>query len=392
MNVFIYYLSGKYGEIRYVGKTKNNIKKRLYSHIKECKSEKKSHKINWIKSLLERGETPKINIIDEVPEKDWEFWEMYWIEQLKQWGFNLTNLTKGGFGANGYKHDSISRKKMKKSKLGIKLSESHKNNISKSVKKKYKESPNYNNSHHKVYEIDKKELYGKYITENLSLNGCADFFGTSETTIFRNLKNYDIKKDEEDRKKQLLSKILVKKVLQYDLNGKFIKEWKSLSEIHNKKGFNKPNIANCCRGVAVTASGFIWRYKDDFLKIDTKRLRYGKRKVKQYDLNGKFIKEYDSISETQSFGYSSSSVQNCCSGRVKSHSNFIWRYSEDPAPGKYKNKSIRPVLQYDLSMKFIKEWSSINSASKSLGVGSNSITTCCKGNYKSAGGFIWRYK
>lgn len=43
-------------------------------------------------------------------------------------------------------------------------------------------------------------------------------------------------------------------------------------------------------------------------------------------------------------------------------------------------------------MKFIKEWDSIVSASKELGIGGNSITTCCKGKYKSAGGYIWKYK
>ena len=40
------------GEIRYVGKTYNQLRKRLYSHLNECKTGNKSHKINWIKSLL----------------------------------------------------------------------------------------------------------------------------------------------------------------------------------------------------------------------------------------------------------------------------------------------------------------------------------------------------
>jgi hypothetical protein len=56
MNVFIYYLSDGNGDIRYVGKTKQFLKKRLYAHIIECKSERISYKINWIKSLLKKGE------------------------------------------------------------------------------------------------------------------------------------------------------------------------------------------------------------------------------------------------------------------------------------------------------------------------------------------------
>jgi len=82
----------------------------------------------------------------------------------------------------------------------------------------------------------------------------------------------------------------------------------------------------------------------------------------------------------------------CCSGKQKSHAGYIWRYSEDKKPFNYKNKTIKPVIQYDINMKFIKEWDSIVSASKELGIGGNSITTCCKGKYKSAGGYIWKYK
>ena len=45
-----------------------------------------------------------------------------------------------------------------------------------------------------------------------------------------------------------------------------------------------------------------------------------------------------------------------------------------------------------MSGEFIKEWDSISSASKELKIGSNCITTCCKGKYKSSGGYIWKYK
>ena len=41
-----------------------------------------------------------MTVIDEVI-GDWEWLEKYWIEQFKQWGFLLTNHTKGGEGAYG---------------------------------------------------------------------------------------------------------------------------------------------------------------------------------------------------------------------------------------------------------------------------------------------------
>ena len=57
---FIYTLSDKSGNIRYIGKS-NTPRKRLYSHIIECKTDRKSHKISWIKSLLNKNEVPYCN-------------------------------------------------------------------------------------------------------------------------------------------------------------------------------------------------------------------------------------------------------------------------------------------------------------------------------------------
>jgi len=93
--VNIYTLSDSTG-IRYVGKT-NNIKRRLRNHINEANQKgKNNHRINWIKSLRKKNEIPTIEILDVVPEDSWVFWEIYWISQLKSWGFSLVNGTIGG--------------------------------------------------------------------------------------------------------------------------------------------------------------------------------------------------------------------------------------------------------------------------------------------------------
>jgi hypothetical protein len=31
---------------------------------------------------------------------EWGFWEIYWINQFKTWGFELKNLTNGGDGGS----------------------------------------------------------------------------------------------------------------------------------------------------------------------------------------------------------------------------------------------------------------------------------------------------
>lgn len=93
---YIYYLSDPItNQVRYVGKA-NNIKKRLYCHLSKNNLIKPTHKNNWINSLLRENIKPLIEVIDEVPLSEWEFWEKYWISQFKTWDFDLTNKTDGG--------------------------------------------------------------------------------------------------------------------------------------------------------------------------------------------------------------------------------------------------------------------------------------------------------
>lgn len=42
--------------------------------------------------------SPTVDIIDIVYIADWKYWEMFWIEQFKNWGFELKNGTSGGEG------------------------------------------------------------------------------------------------------------------------------------------------------------------------------------------------------------------------------------------------------------------------------------------------------
>jgi hypothetical protein len=56
------------------------------------------------------------------------------------------------------------------------------------------------------------------------------------------------------------------------------------------------------------------------------------------------------------------------------------------------NKRKKPINQYDLEGNFIKQWDSSQSAGKSLGKANGSdITQCCKGKKKIAFNYIWKY-
>lgn len=53
-----------------------------------------------------------------------------------------------------------------------------------------------------------------------------------------------------------------KKVLQFTLDGKLIREWPSTKEIERQLGFDNSAVGRCCLGKQKTAYGFIWKYKE----------------------------------------------------------------------------------------------------------------------------------
>lgn len=100
--VFIYALNCPVtGRTRYVGKA-NDPFSRYEKHLDNNKSER-THKASWIRSLFKIGRSPILEVLDEVPESEWQFWECEWIRLYRALGFDLTNGTDGGDGARGTK-------------------------------------------------------------------------------------------------------------------------------------------------------------------------------------------------------------------------------------------------------------------------------------------------
>lgn len=126
-------------QIRYVGKT-NNLKQRLFDHTRRSKH-KNTYKDKWICSLIDIGLKPLMTILEECGD-DWAEREIYHISLYE----NLTNLTKGGEGLNGYV-----------------FTEEHKKNISENHHNVSKENnPMFGRTHSdKVKEASRLRSLGK---------------------------------------------------------------------------------------------------------------------------------------------------------------------------------------------------------------------------------------
>lgn len=91
-------------------------------------------------------------------------------------------------------------------------------------------------------------------------------------------------------------------ILKYDLEGNFIREYKSMSEAERIEGINHASICICCNGRVSYQGSSIWIYKGDENTIQgrvqrVKKLITSPKKVAMYSKDGNYIKTFDSISQ-----------------------------------------------------------------------------------------------
>lgn len=118
------------------------------------------------------------------------------------------------------------------------------------------------------------------------------------------------------------------------------------------------------------------------------------RKIKQYTLQGEYIKTWDGVIEAEHFlniKKAQANIIACCQGRKKRAYGYIWRYEEDDN----EIKPLRPyraaVCQFDKNNNYIATYDTIKEASKSTGIHENGIGNVLHGRTKTAGGYIWKF-
>ena len=98
--MFVYALSDPCDptHIRYVGWA-NDPEHRLCMHLCEAKTDRKTHKLDWLRSLLRRGVKPNLTILaGATNQSDVLELERQYISELRAQGHVLTNATAGGDG------------------------------------------------------------------------------------------------------------------------------------------------------------------------------------------------------------------------------------------------------------------------------------------------------
>lgn len=116
--------------------------------------------------------------------------------------------------------------------------------------------------------------------------------------------------------------------------------------------------------------------------------------VKQYDLEGNFIKEWPSIVEAEST-LEINNVRACCVHKRHTAGKWVWRYSKDNIDHidskEILAKHSRAVYQYSLDNVLLNKFDRIQDAVIKTGVDKKAIQECCAGRKKTGKGFIWKY-
>lgn len=184
---------------------------------------------------------------------------------------------------------------------------------------------------------------------------------------------------------------------QYSIDGKFIKSYFSVTEAAKSVGktaYNVGNICSVCNGKTFNAYGYVWRYKgESYDKYPSKRIYTNNRPVDQYTREGLFVASYDSAKNA---GLSLEKdyyapITNCCKGRIKTAFDYVWRYSGEPFDkfnsALYNNQKIN---QYTIDDIFVKTYSSSVEAIKQMNVKYyGSIHKCCNKKAKTFKGYKW---
>ena len=206
-------------EIRYVGKTVQQLKYRLATHISRSKKYRYAYVNCWIYSLLQEGKKPIIELIEEVQDNQWEEKEIYWIQYYST-RTRLTNFQLGGGHSN----------------VGKELKEEHKKAISESLKGK----PRDEETKRRISESHK----GKILSESTK----------------QKLREFNLGKSI-----SLDTRIKMSRggVEQYSKEGVLLNTYISLQDAAIQTDLFKGNISSACTGRLKTYGGFKWKYKNE---------------------------------------------------------------------------------------------------------------------------------
>ncbi len=204
-----------------------------------------------------------------------------------------------------------------------------------------------------------------------------------------------------------------KKIYQFSLEGKYLRTFASVSDAAGETKIPRSTIDKNLKGV-ISEAGFF-----QFRCASNKEFRFGvkdippvepesklhpqARGVLQFDLHGRFIAEYSSVSEAgRAVGIDGSNIGTVLKKKRKSTGGFQWRYRDEAGfrggivpiepLKKINGHQVPTILQFDLKGRYIWKFKDAIAAAKAVGANRDAVLNVARGITKQCGGFLWRFE
>jgi len=191
-------------------------------------------------------------------------------------------------------------------------------------------------------------------------------------------------------------------ICQMDLDGNFVKKWRSARVAGLSCNISEKTINHVCRGNGKSAGGYQWCYAvDKISRLGKKCIRRStgreKHPVVQYSITGNYIGEWNNSRQASiSTGISSCSILLACKGKYNNAGGFQWRFKGDNLKVKPQNGNrIIGVRVYQITDdgEIVNKWDKQSVAARGVGIHASTISLSCKSLGRTlAGGFRWCYE
>lgn len=428
---YIYKITNKVNKKIYIGKTTQTIQARWKQHVNRALNDltRTEHFMNAIRKwgkdnfIIEEIEQCKDESLDERE----RFWIAYY-DSYYGWGYNSTE---GGDGTVLYDHDLI-RELWEKGLSVSEISEHircHRKTTSSVLHasgitdEEIKTRGNKMSGEKNKRAVQQYNSKGNFIAEY----SCAQEAATLNELDTSNLRAacrgryyaygyYWIYKDNPTDIKNLIEEYKnsrfndrKRSVDQYKEDGTYCRTWKTMSQAADYYNCTVSNIYRSCHHYYEGACGYLWTYTDLEEDMDKRCEDYRNRTdprgipVKQYDLQGNFIRQYNSCAEAaRILGVDRSAIHKGVTNHYTSY-NYIWIMpgEENRIPEiihrhetKHDTKK-KIVYQYSLAGDYLNSYPSAADACLAMGLdrkkGAN-LSRNCQGYQQSFNGYKWSYE
>ena len=428
---YIYKVTNIQNNKIYIGQTTYSVKERWNKHLSEARNnlDKKTHFKNAIRYWGENNFL--VETIEECPNEKLDSRECFWIayyDSYKGWGYNSTY---GGEGTLLYDRETM----FELWKKGLNLNEiserlgCHSKTVSaglQSLKISHNEilKRGFKTASEKNCRIILQyDSNGQLLNEYKSADEVVKNFDINVSTVRGACRGKWYAKGYywkyKDNPQNILDLIEEYKetryndrkrpIDQYSENGEYLKTWSSMVSAAEYYKCTISNIYRSCNKYFESACGYLWTYSDQEEDMIKRCKDYRKKidprgfPIKQYDLKGNFINQYNSIAEAaRILNIDRTAIHKAYQNKYTSN-GYIWIM---PGEEDWIEKIIQRhnqkhdtkkkiVYQYTLDGQYLNSYPSATDACIAMGINpqkKRSLSRNCQGYQKTFNGYIWSYE